>query len=328
VEANVRPPAKKAKKQAGNKAPAKKSAARARKRVVAAQSAASAPDGVTITHPEREVFPGTGITKADVAAYYRAVAPWLLREIAGRPISVVRCPGGAGKPCFFQKHRATGWGEHVHAVPIRERAGSEDYLDIEDAAGLLELVQMNVIELHPWGATSSDPEHADRIVFDLDPHPSVAWTRMRAAARDVRARLESIGLRSFLRTTGGKGLHVVVPLAPPAPWDDVRRFAQAVSQALAEWKPAQFVSVAGEKNRKDRIFVDYLRNGRGATSVASYSLRARATAGVAMPLAWEELGRLRGGDAYTLGNALAKMRERAGDPWESIGAIRQSLPKG
>jgi bifunctional non-homologous end joining protein LigD len=158
--------------------------------------------GVVITHPEREVFPDTGITKGDVAAYYRAVAPWLLPELANRPISVVRCPGGAGKACFFQKHVAAGWGDHVHGVEIEESDGIGQYLCIRDATGLLELVQMNVLEMDPWGAKASDTEHADRIVFDLDPHPTVKWSRVAAGARDVRAQLESIGLQSFLRGSG------------------------------------------------------------------------------------------------------------------------------
>ena len=266
-------------------------------------------------HPEREVFPGTGISKGDVADYYRAVAPWLLREVAGRPVSIVRCPDGIGKQCFFQKHAGEGWGEHIHGVPIRESKGVRKYVCISDATGLLELVQMNVLELHAWGAKSSDPEHADRLVFDLDPHPTVAWTRVRAAAREVRAELESIGLQSFLRTSGGKGLHVVVPLHPPAPWEQARHFCQAVAQALSTLHPKEFVSVAGEKNREGKIFVDWLRNGRGATSVCSYSLRARQAAGVAMPLAWEELGRVRSGDQFTIKNALARIRKRASDPW-------------
>ncbi|HEY0181150.1 MAG TPA: non-homologous end-joining DNA ligase, partial [Dokdonella sp.] len=267
-----------------------------------------------------------GITKGDVAAYYRTVAPWLLREVAGRPVAVVRCPDGAAKTCFFQKHLGVGWGEHIRGVPIREKDGIDRYLCIDDEAGLLELVQMNVLELHPWGAKATDPEHADRVVFDLDPHPSVGWPRVAAAARELRTRLESIGLRSFLRTSGGKGLHVVVPLKPAAPWEAVKRFAQAVAQAMATLHPDEFVAVAGEKNRTDRIFVDWLRNGRGATSVASYSLRARAGAGVALPIEWSELARVRSGDAFTLRTAPAKIRRRRADPWAGIDEVEQPLP--
>jgi bifunctional non-homologous end joining protein LigD len=289
----------------------------------------SAPTGedVVITHPEREVFPGTGITKEDVATYYRNVAPWILPQIASRPLSVVRCPAGAGQACFFQKHNTHNWGAHVRGVSIRETEGKAEYLCIDDATGLLELVQMNVLELHPWGAMAADPEHADRVVFDLDPHPSVAWTRVRSAARDLRSQLSSIGLTSFLRTSGGKGLHVVVPLDPPATWIKVKTFAQAVAQAMAGLRPEEFVSIAGEKKRQGRIFIDWLRNGRGATSVASYSLRARAGAGIAMPIAWTALGRVKSGDAFTIRNAIVHLARRKSDPWAEMSATTQSLPK-
>jgi bifunctional non-homologous end joining protein LigD len=212
-------------------------------------------------------------------------------------------------------------------VEIEEKSGSGEYLCIADAAGLLELVQMNVLELHPWGAKSADTEHADRIIFDLDPHSSVAWSRVLAGARDVRKQLDSIGLQSFVRTSGGKGLHVVVPLDPPAPWDLAKQFAHGVAEAMAALRPDEYVSVAGEKNRKGKIFVDWLRNGRGATSVASYSLRARETAGVAMPLSWEELGKVKSGDAFTIENAMQRVKRRKSDPWAAIGKIRQSLPE-
>lgn len=280
---------------------------------------------VIITHEQREVFPGTGISKGDVANYYRAVSPWLLPEIVGRPLAVVRCPDGAGKDCFFQKHAGAGWGKHIRAAKVK--GDSSKYLYIDDETGLLELVQMNALEFHPWGTRVTDIERADRVVFDLDPHASVHWNQVVAAARDLRKQLDSVGLTCFLRTSGGKGLHVVVPLNPPARWNEVKSFAQAVAQALAELKPKQFVSVAGEKNRQGKIFVDWLRNGRGATSVASYSLRARQNAGVAMPIAWQQLSRIKSGDAYTINNAMKKISARRVDPWAEMAQIRQSLPK-
>jgi bifunctional non-homologous end joining protein LigD len=282
---------------------------------------------VEVTHPERVVFPKLGATKGEVADYYREIAPLLLPEIAGRPLSVVRCPDGIAQACFFQKHLGRGWGEHVHATPIEETKGKKDYLRIDDEAGLMELVQMNVLEFHPWGAQAADPDRADRIVFDLDPHAGVAWPRVVAAARDVRRALAALGLESFLRTSGGKGLHVVVPLAPAEPWDAVRAFARAFAETLAADSPDDYVAVAGEAKRKGRIFIDWLRNGRGATSVASYSLRARETAGVAMPLAWENLGKIDGGAAYTIGNAVAFVRRRRRDPWADIATTQQSLPR-
>jgi len=305
-----------------------KNAAGKRKRAAPSSvSLQAAADAVRITHPERIVFPGTKTSKGDVAVYYRSVTHWLLPEIAGRPLSVVRCPDGIGKACFFQKHLGAGWGAHVRGVPIRERNTSGEYLCIDDAAGVMELVQMNVLEFHPWGARADDVEHADRIVFDLDPHADVAWPRVRAAALQMREHLETAGLESFLRTSGGKGVHVVVPLRPAVAWDAAKNFAQAFAEAMAALQPRDYVAVAGEKNRVGKIFIDWLRNGRGSTSVASYSLRARAGAGVAMPLAWGDLPRLKSGGQFSIGNALAHLRKRAEDPWRRIDAIRQALPK-
>lgn len=284
-------------------------------------------DEVRLTHPERVVFPADGISKQQVADYYGAVAPLLLAEIAGRPLSVLRCPDGIAQTCFFQKHTGKGWGDHVRAVKVREKSASRNYLAIDDATGLLQLVQMNVLEFHPWGAQADDQEHADRLVFDLDPDESVPWSEVKAAARTVRDVLAGVGLRAFLRTSGGKGLHVVVPLSPPASWTQAKRFAQDLADTLAAERPETFVSVAGRSKRKRRIFIDWLRNSRGATSVASYSLRARPGAPVAMPLEWSELARLRSGGAYTLGNALQKIRRRKNDPWRELPGVQQTLPQ-
>ncbi|MDC8014489.1 DNA ligase D [Tahibacter soli] len=282
---------------------------------------------VVLTHPERVAYPKLRKTKQDVADYYRAVAPQILREIAGRPLSVVRCPDGIAHECFFQKHLGRGWGDHVYGTPIAEKNGTKDYLRIDDEAGLVELVQMNVLEFHPWGARADDPDHADRLVFDLDPAAGVAWPRVVKAARDVRRALDAIGLSGYLRTSGGKGLHVVVPLKPAEPWDAVKAFARAFAETLAANAPDDYVAVAGEARRKGRIFIDWLRNGRGATSVASYSLRARDAAGVAMPLSWASLGKLASGADYTIDNAAAFVRRRKRDPWNDIDDVRQSLPR-
>ena len=297
--------------------------ATARSRAPAAEKAM--PD-IAITHPERVVFAALGITKGDVADYYRAVAPQLLPEIARRPLSVVRCPDGIAQACFFQKHLGRGWGDHVHPAPIREKNGKKNYMRIDDAAGVLELVQMNVLEFHPWGALASEPDRADRIVFDLDPHAGVAWRRVVAAARAVRKALAAVGLDSFVRTSGGKGLHVVVPLAPAEPWEAVRAFARAFAETLAAQAPDEFVAVAGEAKRKGKIFIDWLRNSRGATSVTSWSLRARPGAPVAVPLRWEELGRVQGGNQFDLHQAKARAARLSEDPWRGIERLRQRLP--
>ena len=309
-------------KKVGTKTPVGKSAVR---KTTVRKTAAKKPATLKVSHAERSVYGEAGISKGDVAAYYSAVAPWILPEIGDRPLSVLRCPNGVGKPCFVQKHIKPGIGDHVYPVTIREDGETREYISVRDEEGLLELVQMNVLEFHPWGAKADDIEHCDRIVFDLDPHPTVEWKRVIAAARDLKDQLESIGLESFVRTSGGKGLHVVVPLDPPSAWDNVRHFTQSVAQAMSALRPKEYVAVAGERNREDRIFIDWLRNGRGATSVGSYSLRARDRAGVAMPLAWSELGRIRSGDQFTFENALQRVKTKP-DPWQRIGHVKQSLP--
>ena len=282
-----------------------------------------------LTSPDRLVYPERGITKQQVADYYRAVAGRLLPDVVRRPLSVLRCPDGVAGTCFFQKHHADALGGAVHAVPIREKdGGTEDYVYIEDVAGLLDLVQMSVLELHPWGSTIDDLEHPDRLVFDLDPGQGVDWKAIKAAARDVRSRLSRLGLESFLRLSGGKGLHVVVPIAPgSADWEHARTFCQALADTMAAEAPERYVATASKARRTGVIFVDWLRNARGSTSVASWSLRAREAAGVAVPLRWDELGRTRGGSDYDLRRALRRAGSLRSDPWHGWEqACRQVLP--
>lgn len=315
-----------ARAKAGKGAAAAKTAP-ARTKAKAARKAGSA-DGadVVITHPDRVVYPADGMTKGDVAAYYRAIAPWLLRDIAGRPLSLVRCPDGATGQCFFQKHHGAGFGEAVHALSLRQKSGIEDYVWIDDATGLMQLVQMNVLEFHPWGATVEDPERADRLVFDLDPGEGVPWKAVCDGAREVRGRLREAGLESFLRMSGGKGLHVVVPLAPAVPWEQARDFCEAFARAMEAHAPERWLANARKAKRTGRIFLDWLRNTRGATSVASWSLRARAHATVAMPLRWEELGKFDRPGAFSPDKALQRASRLRKDPWDGIDRLRQSLP--
>ncbi|MBN8727184.1 MAG: non-homologous end-joining DNA ligase [Xanthomonadales bacterium] len=282
---------------------------------------------VAISHPERIVFPGTGITKQDVADYYRAVAPWLLPEIARRPLSVIRCPGGAGGACFFQKHHADTLGSNVESVPLEEADGDKaDYLYIEDERGLIELVQMNTLEFHPWGARIDQPDQPDRLVFDLDPDPGIDWKTLTAAAREVRQRLAGAGLDSFVRLSGGKGVHVVAPIRRGPDWDHAKAFCAAVAEAMAQEQPLRYVATASKAKRKGRIFIDWLRNARGATSVASWSLRAREGAPVAVPLRWEELGRTKGSADYDIARALRRARSLKAHPWGDFAALDQALP--
>jgi len=309
---------------AASAVPAK--AARATKSPAKANVSAPAADGVNISHPERVVFAKARLTKGDVADYYRQMARWILPEVARRPLSLLRCPDGVDKQCFFQKHHGTGLGDAVEAIPLEQKSGREDYLYIEDAEGLLQLVQMNTLELHPWGASVDDPEHPDRLVFDLDPGEGVTWAAIKAAARDVRDRLQEIGLESFVRLSGGKGLHVVVPLKPKADWAQAKDFCESFAQAMAEHAPDRYVATMSKAKRNGVIFIDWLRNARGATSVCSWSLRARPSAGVAVPLRWEELGRVTAADAFPLPKALQRAQKLKKDPWEGIDQIKQVLP--
>ncbi|MBE5269070.1 DNA ligase D [Stenotrophomonas sp. B2] len=286
----------------------------------------SSDDAVAISHPERVVFAKKKIRKGDVADYYRQMARWILPGIVGRPLSLLRCPDGAGKACFFQKHHGPGLGDAVHAVPLQQKSGREDYVYIDDVRGLLQLVQMNTLELHPWGATVADPEHPDRLVFDLDPGEGVGWNEVKVGARDVRDRLQEIGLRSFVRLSGGKGVHVVVPLQPAADWEQAKAFCEAFAQAMAQQAPERYVATMSKAKRGGVIFIDWLRNTRGATSVCSWSLRARESAGVAVPLRWEELARIKAADAFPLDKALARAKRLKADPWQGIDAVKQTLP--
>lgn len=280
-----------------------------------------------LSSPTKLLFPDDRITKRDVWDYYLAVADHLLPEIAGRPLSVIRCPAGTGRPCFFQKHLTSGL-ELVSTVKLKEESGSNaQYLVVEDLPGLMELVQFNALEFHPWGAMAATPDRADRIVFDLDPGPGVSFADIKKAAVDIRKRLEQLDLVSFLRVSGGKGLHVVVPLNPGCDWELTKRFAHGFADALAQSEPERFLATATKAKRNKRIFVDYLRNARGATAVASYSLRARDSAPVALPLSWSDLGKLGRANAFTLKEVPAKLRRRRKDPWEGIGKVRQNLSR-
>lgn len=282
-----------------------------------------------ISSPDKQIYPESGITKQMVADYYRTIAPRLLPEIARRPLSLLRCPDGLKGQCFFQKHHAGTLGKDVHAIPLREKdGGKDDYLYIEDVEGLLDLVQMNTLELHPWGSRIDDVEHPDILVFDLDPGPGVKWKDVIAGARDVRARLEEIGMQSFVRLSGGKGLHVVLPIKPGPSWEQAKGFCEAFADAMATQSPDRYVATASKAKREGVIFIDWLRNGRGATSVASWSLRARAGAGVAMPLRWDELGRTKSGSEFTMQRALTRASRLRKTVWEGWNkASKQALVK-
>jgi len=280
-----------------------------------------------LSSPTKVIFPDIQATKQEVWDYYTAVMDHLLPEIIGRPLSIIRCPSGTSKPCFFQKHHTAGL-ERVGSVRLKEDTGvNAHYLVVEDAASVLELVQFNALEFHPWGSHAASPDQADRVVFDLDPGPDVPFSEVKKAATDIRRLLQQLELESFLRVSGGKGLHVVVPLHPGCDWDLTKRFAHGFADALARSEPDRFLATSSKRLRNRRIFVDYLRNGRGATAVASYSLRGRPGAPVALPISWNELPRLKRADSFTLRDVPARLKRRRKDPWAGIDTLQQNLSR-
>jgi bifunctional non-homologous end joining protein LigD len=280
--------------------------------------------GVTLTHPDKVLYPEQGISKADLAAYYAAVAPHMLPHAADRPITLVRCPAGRRKKCFYQRHAGSGVPPQLREVAVPGFA--EPYLAIRDVAGLIALVQMGVLEIHPWGVRVDSPERPDRILFDLDPGEGLGFPDVVAAAHEVRARLATLGLVSFAKTTGGKGVHVVVPIERRHDWPAVKGFAKNVAAELAAAQPARYLTRISKAERRGRIFIDYLRNDPTSTAVAPYSTRARAGAPVAMPVSWEELtGDLDPG-GFTVATVPERLRARNADPWAEIERLRQRLP--
>ncbi|GAA0770014.1 DNA ligase D [Brevundimonas olei] len=288
---------------------------------------AQAPVIVPITNAERIIYPESEITKGQLAEYYAAVAPIMLPWAASRPISLVRCPQGRAKKCFFQKHDAGSFGEAVRHVAIEEKDGeAEPYLYIDTDEGLMTCVQMGTIEFHGWGARIEDVEKADRLVFDLDPDVGLDFEAVRSAAFRFRDILKTIGLETFPMVTGGKGVHVIAPLTPRAEWPEVKDFARRLAIAVAQTEPTKFTAALPKAQRKGRIFVDYLRNQRGATAVMPYSARAREGAPVAAPITWKEMETIEGPARFHVGDQ-AELLKRAGlKTLSSWGRADQALP--
>jgi bifunctional non-homologous end joining protein LigD len=284
-------------------------------------------DDVKISNPDRLIFPDGDVTKGDLASYYRAVGALMTEWTVDRPISLVRCPQGRGKKCFFQKHDSGSFGKHVHQVPILEKNGkSEDYLYVKDVAGILTCVQMGTIELHGWGSKVEDVERPDRLVFDLDPDVGLDFGEVKRAARDLHRHLADMGLQTFPLLTGGKGLHVVVPLTPDAKWPAVKDFAQRFSIALAQAEPERFTANLAKASRKGRIFLDYLRNQRGATAIMPYSARAREGAPVSAPISWDELDEMQSGARFNVRDADLLIERASGRSLQGWGEASQILP--
>lgn len=278
---------------------------------------------VTITHPDRVLWPEAGITKLELAQYYAAIAPKLLAHAGNRPISLVRCPQGSRAQCFFQRHAGKGMSSHVRSVKVAGHGDGKPYIYVDDAEGLVSLVQMGTIELHAWNARVSNVKKPDRLIFDLDPAPDVKWQAVKHAARDVRENLKKLGLVSFLKTTGGKGVHIMVPFAPGPSWAEAKRFERAFSDIMAKADPDRFTINSRKDVRAGRIFIDYLRNDETASAVAAYSVRARPGAPVSLPIDWKALPRLKAGRIFSIKDALKRRK----DPWASTAeAAQQTLP--
>jgi bifunctional non-homologous end joining protein LigD len=256
--------------------------------------------------------------------YYEAVAPWMLPHLKDRPVSLVRAPGDIGGELFFQKHS-----EKLTIPNVKQHPGIDPghpaLITIETVGALVGAAQMGTIEMHTWNALAAKLEKPDRMVFDLDPGEGLGWDRMKEAARLTRELLEELGLLSFCKTSGGKGLHVVVPLTPQAGWDEVKGFSQAVAQHMANALPKYFSAKMGKQNRQDKIFVDYLRNNRGSSTVAAYSLRARPGIGASVPIGWDELDATTAGDQWNIGNLHERLEELDADPWSDYAKTKQRI---
>lgn len=281
--------------------------------------------GVRLTSPDKVLYPDGGITKLDLANYYHDIADWILPHLAHRPIVLVRCPEGQKKECFYQKHPSVGTPEILRRIPIQEKHRKEDYLVVDEPGDLIGLAQVGALEIHAWGSREDKLEYPDRLIFDLDPAPDVPWDRVVESARQIRQFLQDLGLESFVKTTGGKGLHLVVPIDRRHDWDDAKAFCKHVADAIVAADPDHYTANMSKAARGGKIFLDYLRNGRGATAIIPYSTRSKPNATISTPLTWDELSTRITSDHFTIANIRQRLTSLKKDPWEKIGKTRQSL---
>jgi bifunctional non-homologous end joining protein LigD len=281
--------------------------------------------GITLSNPDKIYYPKAGLTKLDIARYYEAVASYLLRYVADRPISLVRCPEGIDGERFFQRHAMKGMSQAIKQVPIPGGESKKPYLYIDDETGLFGLVQIGTLEIHDWGVSLDHINEPDRLVFDLDPDEGLDIATLKAAAVEVREFLAALGLKSFLKSTGGKGFHLVAPITPKLGWVEIKAFAKAVADALVSARPDRYTANPLKRTREDKIFVDYLRNQRGGSAIVNYSTRAKEGAPVACPLRWDELKGLKAASPYTVKTLPARLKALRKDPWEGFFSTRQSI---
>src|SRR6185437_8318733 len=291
---------------------------------------------IRLTHPDKILDPLSSLTKQQLADYYFAIAPWILPHIAGRPLTIVRCPEGSSSQCFFQKHVNATLPPGIGSVMVTDKKSGvpEPYITLVDNSAtptaLASLAQLGVLELHPWGSCNSDLEHPDRLIFDLDPDEHLPWSTVVAAAHELRDRLKKLKLISFLKTTGGKGLHVVVPFAPSLAWPEVKELAHKFVLAMERENPRLYLTKMTKAARAGKIYLDYLRNERGATAVAPYSPRARTGVNVSMPLDWKEVAPngafASARPTFSVANFLDWRPRLTKDPWKNLPATEQALP--
>jgi bifunctional non-homologous end joining protein LigD len=289
---------------------------------------AALPRGIGLSNLDKVLYPEQGLTKGALVAYFAAVAELMLPHLAGRPLTLVRCPDGRHKHCFYQKHSKDGQPDAVLRVPIREEGGElQDYMAVEDLAGLLGLVQLGALEIHTWGCRRDRVERPDVLIFDLDPDEALPFGEVVDAAFEVRGQLEGLGLESFVKTTGGKGLHLVVPIERRTGWDEAKDFCHQVAIAMTRIRPDRYVAVAGKGKRRGKIFIDYLRNGFGASAIAPYSTRSREGAPVAAPITWDELrAGIRPAD-FTVTTMPHRLGSLKRDPWHGYDKVVQSIKR-
>jgi bifunctional non-homologous end joining protein LigD len=297
----------------------------ARRRIHAAAQKLAAAVGIQLTNPDKVLYPEAGLTKAQLVAYIAAVADWMLPHIARRPLTLVRCPDGRHRQCFYQKHAFAGVPDFIERMEIAEEEGSGIYMFVDDLTGLVALAQLGVLELHTWGAHADDVERPDQLVFDVDPDLAVGWEDVVATALLLRERLGDLGLDSFVKTTGGKGLHVVAPIQRRLRWDEVKAFTRGFAGQLAAEQPDRFTINPLKKERRGRLFLDYLRNTRGASAVVPYSPRAREGAPVAAPLTWEELVAGVEPATFNLTSMPRRLADLDVDPWAGYADVRQGI---
>ncbi|MES2563271.1 MAG: DNA ligase D, partial [Pseudomonadota bacterium] len=311
------------------KAPSKPTKRAAKTANKAAESVAGTATvaGIKLSNPDKVLYPEAGLTKRDLATFYENIGEWLLPHLRNRPLTLVRCPNGWDKQCFYQKHPDAKVNPLIERVTVEESNGPTLYMVANSVPAIVALLQMGALELHPFGSCTPKLHCPDRIIFDFDPDDAISWERLVEAVHLLKTLLEELGLKPFIKTTGGKGLHVVIPIRPNFGWDEIKPFTKAIAELLEQSFPDRFVSNMSKAKRRGKIFIDYLRNGEGATAVAAYSLRAREGAPVATPVGWEELAQDVRRDYFNVRNVPERLQRMTRDPWGDFFTIKQSVTR-